>query len=181
LAGLCVALLSSSATAQDAWGLLKKPGHIVLLRHAYAPGILEEPAGIDLKNCKLQRNLDETGRIQARRIGDGFRKHGRKRVRLLSSQFCRNLETARLMALGPVEPRSILNFVNFVDKVRLEDVVQGTIKLMKTIPPRQLAVLVTHISNVKALTAVTPSSGEMVIVRFDSSGELVVAGRVSPP
>jgi phosphohistidine phosphatase SixA len=167
--------------SEEAWALLKKPGHTVLLRHAYAPGVFEDPPGVDLKNCKLQRNLDESGRAQARRIGAEFRKHGHKRVRILSSQFCRTLETARLLGLGPVEPLRVLNYLKFDDRAAVDDVVPRTIKFMKSIPARQLAVLVTHISNVKALTAITPASGEGVIVHFDPKGNLTVAGRIPAP
>lgn len=64
------------ARAQDVWQLLKQPGHAVLMRHANAPGVGEDPPGIDLKNCKLQRNLDDTGKNQARVAGDTLRQHG---------------------------------------------------------------------------------------------------------
>ncbi len=92
------ALAAQSARADDnaMWALLKTPGHILLLRHSNAPGATPEPYGIDLKKCEIQRNLDDAGRAQARRIGDQFRKHGISHVRLVSSQFCRALETARL-------------------------------------------------------------------------------------
>ena len=105
LALLALALLTAqNAHADDdaMWALLKTPGHVVLLRHSNAPGATPEPYGIDLKNCAIQRSLDDDGRAQARRVGDAFRKHGITRVRLLSSQFCRALETARLTKLGPV-------------------------------------------------------------------------------
>ena len=48
------------------WALLKTPGHVVLLRHSNAPGATPEPYGIDLKNCAIQRSLDDDGRAQAR-------------------------------------------------------------------------------------------------------------------
>ena len=70
-----------------------------------------EPYGIDLKNCAIQRSLDDAGRAQARRFGEAFRKHGITHVRLVSSQFCRALETAKLTGLGPVAPLPTLNQV----------------------------------------------------------------------
>lgn len=42
-------------------------GDLVLFRHAHAPGT-GDPPGMRLGDCSTQRNLDETGRQQARRI-----------------------------------------------------------------------------------------------------------------
>ena len=97
------------------WALLKTPGHVVLLRHSNAPGATPEPYGIDLKNCAIERSLDDDRRAQGRRVGDAFRKHGITRVRLVSSQFCRALETARLTKLGPVAGLPALNQVFLAD------------------------------------------------------------------
>jgi len=172
----------AASASEEIWALLKKPGHIVLMRHAKAPGTLEEPPGIDLRNCAIQRNLDEEGRTQARRIGAAFRSHGIRQVRLLSSQFCRTLETARLMGLGKIEEFKLINYFNFNDETRAQIEAEKTVALMKAMTkrPRPLPVLVTHISNIKAITGVTLDSGEMVVVRFEA-GMLVVAGRILPP
>ncbi|MGB2073461.1 MAG: hypothetical protein ACPHX7_09500, partial [Candidatus Puniceispirillaceae bacterium] len=43
-------------------------GTVIFLRHALAPGN-GDPADFNLKDCQTQRNLDETGRRQARGIG----------------------------------------------------------------------------------------------------------------
>jgi phosphohistidine phosphatase SixA len=179
LAGVLLAMQTASAS-EETWALLKKPGHIVLLRHAKAPGTLEEPPGINLRNCAIQRNLDEEGKAQARRIGETFRSHGIRQVRLLSSQFCRTLETARLMGLGKVEEFKLINYFNFNDETRAQIETEKTIAHMKTLKARPLPVLVTHISNIKAVTGITPDSGEMVVVRFEA-GKLAVAGRIPPP
>jgi phosphohistidine phosphatase SixA len=168
------------SASEEVWDLLKKPGHIILLRHANAPGFLEEPPGIDLRNCAIQRNLDENGRTQARRIGQMFRSHGIRQVRLLSSQWCRALETARLMGLGKVEELKLINYFNFDDLTRAQSEAEKTIAHMNTMRTRPLPVLVTHISNIKAVTGVTPDSGEMIVVRFEA-GKLMVAGRIPPP
>lgn len=172
--------MQTASASEDVWALLKKPGHIVLLRHANAPGTLEEPPGIDLRNCAIQRNLDEKGRAQARHIGDAFRSHSIRQVRLFSSQFCRTLETARLLGLGRVEEFKLINYFNFNDETRAQIETEKTIAHMKTLKARPLPVLVTHISNIKAVTGITPDSGEMIVVRFEA-GKLAVAGRIPPP
>ena len=175
---VCVAASARSAAAQDAWQAMKLPRHVVLMRHAHAPGIGEDPPGIDLKNCSLQRNLDEAGRTQARRTGDEFRAHGIRTARMVASQFCRAIDTARLMNLGPVQQLPLLNYVNFEDP-KLEEIVSRTLDFLRRLPANQVTVLVTHISNVKALTSVTPQSGEMVVARIDPAGGLTVVTRIA--
>ncbi len=54
---------------------LRAPGHVVLMRHALAPGSLD-PSGFKLNNCTTQRNLGGQGRTQARRAGDALREAG---------------------------------------------------------------------------------------------------------
>lgn len=99
---------------------------------------------------------------------------------MISSQFCRAIETAKLMRLGAVQELAALNYVNFEDP-QLNAIIAKTSQALRAIAPRQLAVAVTHISNVKALTGVTPASAEMVVVKFDAAGKLAVAGRIPPP
>ena len=176
-------LVSESARSDDSdmWALLKKPGHIALLRHSNAPGATPEPYGIDLKNCAIQRSLDDAGRAQARRIGDAFRKHGIARARLVSSQFCRALETARLTKLGSVQEQPALNQVFLADLSGMKQTAEKTAQFMKTIPAKQLTVLVSHVSNIQSIAGVNLSPGEMAVVHLNSSGAVVVDGRILVP
>jgi len=169
------------AADDDVWALLKKPGHIVLLRHSNAPEGPGESYDMDFKNCAIQRNLDEAGRAQARRIGDEFRKRGIKQARLAASQYCRTLETAKLMKLGPVQELPALNQVFLANPLRLREATDKSRQFMKTIPARQLTVLVSHVSNIHSIAGVTLSSGEMAVVHFDRSGDIVVDGRITVP
>ena len=163
------------------WALLKQPGHFVLLRHSNAPGATPEPYGIDLKNCAIQRSLDDAGRAQARRIGDAFRKHGITRVRLVSSQFCRAREPAKLTKLGRVAELPTLNQVFLSDFSGMRETAEKTDKFMKTIPAKQLTVLVSHVSNIQSIAGVNLSSGEMAIVHIDAAGAVAVDGRIMVP
>jgi phosphohistidine phosphatase SixA len=178
-----IVLLAPAACADDnaLWALLKQPGHAVLLRHSNAPGATPEPYGIDLKNCAIQRSLDDAGRAQARRIGDEFRKHGITNVRLVSSQFCRALETARLTRLGPVAELTALNQVFLTDLSGMHETAEKTHKFMKAIPAKRLTMLVSHVSNIQSIAGANLSSGEMAVVHLDASGAVVVDGRIMIP
>ena len=178
MAALVLPLWAPAAQAQDFWALLKKPGAIILLRHSNAPA---EPPDADLenlKNCKTQRNLDEAGREQARRIGDEFRKRGIKQARIYSSQYCRALETARLTKLGPVTELAALNQAFYTQPVVLREGTAKVTQFMKTLRGKGLAVLVSHVSNIQSIAGVQLDSGEMAVAQLDTSGEVAVGGRL---
>lgn len=172
-AGLVLPLEGARAENDDVWALLKKPGTIVLLRHSYSPDSPEvEPKFGD---CSTQRNLDESGRAQARRLGDEFRKRGINSATLVASQYCRAIETAQLTKLGPVRELPALNQVYMAG---LRDAEQQGKQYMKTIPANQLTILVSHISNIQAIAGVNLSAGEAAVVHLDKSGAVVVDGRI---
>src|SRR5499425_2488520 len=98
----CVAPVPSAQATDAVLDALRTPGAVVVLRHSYAPGGFDPPDS-KLDDCSTQRNLDETGRAQARRVGEAFRLHGIAVGRVLSSPRCRCIDTARL-AFGTVEP-----------------------------------------------------------------------------
>ena len=50
---------------------LKQGGKLIFIRHAYAPGG-GDPDNFEINDCKTQRNLSETGREQANKIGYFF-------------------------------------------------------------------------------------------------------------
>lgn len=181
--GLVVLLVAATGGARAAdespWDLLKEPGHIVLLRHANAPEQPPDAENVNLKDCSTQRNLDEAGRAQARRIGDAFRNHGIKAARLVSSQYCRAIETSKLTGLGPVQELPALNIVYIGNLLDMADAGAKGREFMKTIPARQLTILVSHVPNLLAIAGVSLSSGEMAIVHFDGSGSLVTDGRIT--
>jgi phosphohistidine phosphatase SixA len=105
---LAIAFVITEAQAaedfQEAWVALAKGGHIALIRHGNAPpGYGGDPPGFKMDDCKTQRNLDELGRQQAQALGAAFRQHGVRVGRILASPVCRCVDTAELMAVGPVE------------------------------------------------------------------------------
>jgi phosphohistidine phosphatase SixA len=171
-AGAAVAEPSSDA----AWSALKD-GSTVLFRHANAPGI-GDPAGFTLGDCKTQRNLDETGRAQARRIGEQFRQRGVKVGAVLTSQWCRTRETAELAFPGMVQDDASFNSF-FDDTSRNATQSAQALATMARWRGPGVLVVVTHQVNITALTGVVPASGEGVVVAPKGPGVQAV-GRLQP-
>lgn len=176
---MLVLLCGGVALASDQpWRLLGEEAAIVLFRHATAPGT-GDPAGFVLGDCATQRNLDETGRAEARAIGEGFERRGIAVGRVLASQWCRARETAELAFPGRPEEEPAFNsfFGNRADEpaatARARAILQGWAG------PGALVVF-SHQVNITALTGIVPRSGEGVVVRV-SEGQISVLGRLPPP
>ncbi|MFP5509345.1 MAG: histidine phosphatase family protein [Alphaproteobacteria bacterium] len=176
LFALVILLLPSALVAED-WAALEQPGAIALMRHALAPGG-GDPAEFTLGDCSTQRNLDSRGRAQARQIGAALRARGIGFDRIWSSAWCRAEETARLLALGPVEIRPALNSF-FAGRGDRASQTRDTLADLSALPEAANALLVTHQVNITALTGVTPQSGEIIIVQRRADGRLEVTGRVN--
>ena len=158
---------------------LQSGQYVILLRHALAPGF-SDPEIFDVNDCSTQRNLSDQGRQQAQRIGKLLKTNGIQQAVVYSSQWCRCLETARLLDLGEVTELPIIN--SFFQRTELKDQrTQGLRQWLIDNKPinsnnKQIAptILVTHQVNITALTDVFPSSGELVIVNVDGLGSVSV-------
>ncbi len=156
------------------WQALRSGEHVVLLRHALAPGTGDPPQFV-LDDCGTQRNLSAAGREQAKRIGELFRANGIEEAKIYSSQWCRCLETAQLLQLGVVRELPALNsfFNNFRNRDRQTSQIRAWLAEQDLAQP---LLLVTHQVNITALTGVYPSSGELVVLRHEGDGRLTVVG-----
>ena len=178
---LAVALMAApvaAAASDEAWAALAKGGHVALVRHGNAPPGYGDPPGFKIDDCATQRNMDERGRAQARAVGEAFRQHGVIVDKILSSPWCRCLETARLMALGPVENTWAVAASDRSPErlVVLKQMVAGWRG------PGTL-VLVTHALTVQALVGIMPDQAETVVVKPKPGNEpgIDVVGRIAVP
>ena len=186
--GLCLPLLLTLAApgpwlppahARDepgAWRAARAPGAHLLMRHALAPGV-GDPADFSLADCAAQRNLNGTGRQQARRIGERLRAAGVKPDRVLTSQWCRCRDTAVLLGLGPVEDQPLINSF-FRNASTRQAQTAGVLDLLRRLDMAgEKALLVTHQVNITALTGIFPASGEILVTRLED-GRLRALARI---
>lgn len=147
---------------------LAQPGRLIMLRHAMAPG-LGDPPGFVLGDCATQRNLSAEGRAQAVQLGKRLRAAGIQQARILSSQWCRALETARLLDLGAVEPHAALNSF-FEGRSDRDAVLKALRTLLATLPQDgPPVILVTHQVVINAFTDAYPPAGGGSVFRLDGS------------
>jgi broad specificity phosphatase PhoE len=160
-------------------GRLDEGGYVVMLRHATAPGV-GDPDNFRLGDCATQRNLSDEGRAEARRLGERLREQGISSADIYSSQWCRCLETAELLDLGPVEQLPALNsfFARPAERApKLDALRRFLADLPEDGPP---VILVTHQVTISALTGRSAASGEAVVLAVDGTGRPSVAGTIEP-
>lgn len=179
LAVSLLAGLPGAALANDAlWMLLKAGGQVVLMRHAITTPGVGDPPGMHLDECATQRNLSDDGRRHARQIGETFRARAIPVDRVLSSPWCRCIETAKLAFGG--EPRIEASLGNLFG--RPDNRAHQLREMTALVGERRSGgnlVLVSHGSTISALTGVSPDTGEMVVVTPAGGGRFTVAGRLA--
>jgi phosphohistidine phosphatase SixA len=159
------------------WGQLQRAEerlYVVLLRHAIAPGT-GDPANFRLGDCSTQRNLSAAGQAQAQQLGQAFRRRQVDVAQVLSSEWCRCLDTATLMELGPVQPFAPINSF-FRDRSTAAQQTAQLENYIRQQPSRGVIVMVTHQVNITALTGVVPASGQAVVVTPNDEGQLIQVG-----
>ncbi|WPB58346.1 histidine phosphatase family protein [Xylophilus sp. GOD-11R] len=174
--GAATVLARAQADEKVAWDALRQ-GAVLLVRHANAPGV-GDPADFKLGDCRTQRNLDQTGREQARQLGEQFASHQIAVGAVLTSQWCRTKETAEIAF--PNRGREDASFNSFFgDSDSQPEQTAAALKILKQWKGPGALVVVTHQVNITASTGVVPTSSEGVVVRPKADG-IDVVGRLTP-
>ncbi|WP_173931538.1 histidine phosphatase family protein [Chelativorans sp. Marseille-P2723] len=171
-------LLAFPANATEAgWALVRNGGQVVLINHANAPGT-GDPANFNIDNCATQRNLSDRGRQQARRMGALFFARAAPIERILTSRYCRAIDTATF-AFGESEVEEF----PALDPLAAEE--DAAKEQLDAIRERILdhtgsgnLLMVTHPSVITALTGVQPRDSEAIILSR-SAEAIGAAARIS--
>ena len=169
-------LLSKTSFAnENIVEILKKKNNIIFIRHAIAPGN-GDPPNFDISDCSTQRNLSKEGELQALKIGNFFKKNEIKFTKVVSSEWCRCKDTAKI-AVGNYETKNFLN--SFYDERFSENKDKQILDFQKFIKNWNYSgnlALVTHYVVISEILDLTTSSGEIVItdpnLKFLSSLEI---------
>ena len=141
---------------------LKEGKKLVFIRHAIAPGN-GDPIDFDINDCSTQRNLDNNGIEESKKIGLFFKNNEIKIDKVLSSEWCRCKDTAKY-AFKKFETFDALN--SFYDEkfVANEAKQIGDLKnYIKNWKSDKNLVLITHFVVISSILNTGSSSGEIII------------------
>ncbi|MFM7002238.1 MAG: histidine phosphatase family protein [Limnohabitans sp.] len=175
-----------AATVSARWGVAQTPPSelsevwrqsrgVLMLRHASTEPGVGDPPGFTLGQCSTQRNLSAQGRDQAQAMGRWMVQQWLRPDAVLSSQWCRCQDTARL-AFGQVEAWPALNstFAGQGEAAAQEEALRARLRQM---PAMRMEVWVTHQVNMTALTGAYPDLGEAFVL--DRQGRLLARGQMA--
>jgi len=146
---------------------------IWMMRHALAPGY-GDPADMVLGRCETQRTLSDAGRDQARAAGAWLKAQRLSPAEVLASPWCRTMETAELLGIGPVTAHpGLASFFQRGDAQTIQAALVQRVQQYLQGPRVKPLVLVTHQVNISAYTGRGVASGEILEVRVNAAGQAV--------
>jgi hypothetical protein len=179
VAALAAPFPRARATSPEALALLRQGGMVALFRHAQAPGVYDPP-GMDLSDCSTQRNLDDTGRAQASRLGAWFSDQALRPAAVLSSPWCRCLDTART-AFGAAQVWDALGSPTGRAEDDRSAALQALRQALALPRPGRFEVWVTHNFVIADLTGISTASAEGLLLQAGGdSGQPQVLARLPP-
>tara|TARA_Y100000591_G_scaffold292092_1_gene279057 strand:+ start:243 stop:800 length:558 start_codon:yes stop_codon:yes gene_type:complete len=135
---------------------------LIFIRHAYAPGN-GDPDNFNLDDCFTQRNLSDDGRKQAQIIGEFFTKNKIEIDEVISSEWCRCKETAKI-AFKNFSTNSFLNsFYSSKFSKNKDKQVKELNSYIKNLKSKKNLIFVTHYVLISEVLDYGPSSGEIVV------------------
>jgi phosphohistidine phosphatase SixA len=170
----CFLIAASQLTHAGLKEDLETGSYVLMMRHADAPGY-SDPDGYNLRDCSTQRNLGETGKTQAKMIGQWLKTQGIVSAQVFSSPWCRCKDTSTLLNKGAViiEPALGSFFENRGNRQEQTRLTQNKIAQLLKTSPRKPVIMVTHQVNIQAFAGQSLSSGSMVLVKVNQSGQHV--------
>ena len=141
---------------------LREGGKLIFIRHAYAPGN-GDPENFNLKDCSSQRNLNQEGINQSKKIGFFFTQNKIQIDKVLTSKWCRCKDTAKY-AFDNYKTFSALN--SFYDARFAKNKAEQIKNLKKYIlnwNSKKNLVLVTHFVVISEILGTASSSGEIIV------------------
>lgn len=160
--------------------LLQGPQHILLMRHADAPGI-GDPSGFSLQDCSTQRNLGKLGRQQSIQIGQWLKARGVADALVLTSPWCRARDTGSGMAVGDVsDEASLASFFETQERRESQNIaLRIAVRERLLSKGKQPLIMVSHQVNITQYTGEYLAPGAMLLIKVDASGKPISIQRLS--
>lgn len=163
-------------------GELQRGGAVIYWRHAQTDWDQRDEDYSDMTDCARQRNLTPEGRATAEAVGEALVALEVPIGRVLTSVFCRNIDTARL-AFGRYEVVDELFNAPAADDAGYDrDVLVNRLQDMLAEPPAEASVntvIVGHNFNLQFAAGVEIDEGEIAVFRPEA-GEAHHLGNLTP-
>lgn len=162
---------------EDIWAKLKQGGFVVLMRHA-TPEKVGDPLVLKVGDCRVQRNLSQKGRKEAKFIGQAFHRRSVPIAEVLSSRYCRTQETAKL-AFGLATTWQHLDLLNALPEHDRDARTEVVAERISAYAGKDNLIMITHQPNIDALTLELVEPGGFLVLRPDHNGSFDIVGDIA--
>lgn len=187
LGGCATVPTSPSSSLPSLVEMLRGGGNVIYMRHMIADvGRDVQGVGEWWKKCgEGHRMLSDKGRADAVQVGEAIRRLRIPISEVICSEYCRAVETARLLSLGEPKTDARLNgwpVWKAVDPERgLQRLSQGTKELFAARPAQGNVLLVSHKQDFPDPTDAVLADlkdGECAVFTPDGRGGILLRGRI---
>ena len=159
---------------------LRQGGYIVLMRHAITDHSQIDTHPVDIEDCNSQRNLSQAGREQSVAIGKAIHSLSIPVGKVLSSLYCRCIETAEL-AFGKLETK--LGLSSFMQEPSEEKIRRvNYIKELLGTPPRvnTNTFMITHRYMLQQASGIDLQEGGAAVFKPEGDSQFQFIARIPP-
>lgn len=174
-------------TGESLVAALQRGGYNIYFRHAetdWSQSDQVKKAG-DWTSCDPTRirQLSDQGRASARAVGEAIRALNIPVGKVLASPYCRTVETAKLMDLGPVDTTTDVMNMRVASYFGGRGAIAETARRRLATPPAKATntVIVAHGNVAREATPIYPQEAEGVVFRPDGRGGFSFVGRLTRP
>ena len=160
---------------------LRQGGYVLYFRHLDTRQDQEDNQPVDLNDCTKQRNLSAEGIARGKVIAGSFRRLQIPIGDVISSPFCRAIETGKLIA-GRATIDMDLFFAISLTKEGKAQKGAALQKLLARVPEKgKNTIIVGHTANLQEAVGLWPKpEGVAYVVRPDATGKLSFVARIEP-
>jgi broad specificity phosphatase PhoE len=165
---------------------LRSGGYTIYFRHAqtdWTQNDLIDREG-DWTSCDSTRvrQLSEEGRQTAMAVGQAIRDLQVPIGRVLSSPYCRAVETARLMRIGPVAMTNDVMNLRVAEYFGGREAIVERARALLSTPPEEgtNTIIVAHGNVAREATPVYPDEAEGIVFRPLGNGNFSLVSRLTP-
>ena len=182
---ICLLFVSACATQQKSQidplvEKLQQGGYVIFFRHAATDHSQKDIDKKNLENCDTQRRLDEKGLQQSKDIGEGFKALGIPVGDVITSHYCRFINTAKF-AFGKATPTmDITSIQDVTPEVKQQRI--ANLRTMLATPPKPgtNTILVAHKWMFKDASGHLLEEGEAAIFQPQAHDTAHFIRRVKP-
>ena len=157
---------------------LQEGGYIIFFRHAMTDHSVKDSESADLGNCDKQRNLSDEGRQQAKNIGHSFQELGIPVGDVITSQYCRCIDTANIAFHKSVASTDVTSIQGVSPEERQRRIANLRVLLNTAPSDKTNTIVVAHKWMFKEAAGHVLDEGEAAIFKPNKSGMAQLIRRV---